>query len=52
MKPYLCPAGVATIGYGNTFYESGVRVTLSDAPVTKARAEELMRCTIRQSVLP
>lgn len=52
LKPYLCPAGVATIGYGNTFYESGVRVTLSDAPVTKSRAEELMRWTIRQSVLP
>ena len=52
LKPYLCPAGVATIGYGNTFYESGARVTLSDAPITKARAEELMRWTLRQSVLP
>ncbi len=28
------------------------RGQVSDAPVTKARAEELMRWTIRQSVLP
>ena len=31
--PYTCPAGVATIGYGNTFYEDGSKVTLQDKPI-------------------
>ena len=43
LRPYLCPANVPTIGYGTTVYENGVRVTLKDPPITKARAEELLR---------
>jgi len=27
-KPYLCPANVATIGYGSTYYADGRKVTL------------------------
>lgn len=42
LKPYLCPANVATIGYGSTRYENGTRVTLSDPAITKQRAEELL----------
>lgn len=42
LKPYLCPANVPTIGVGSTFYENGIRVTLADAPITKARAMELL----------
>lgn len=30
--------GIATIGYGNTFYPSGTKVTIHDAPITKANA--------------
>ena len=30
LTPYLCPAGVATIGYGSIFYEDGTRVQLTD----------------------
>ena len=26
LKPYLCPAGIPTIGYGNTFYENGKKI--------------------------
>lgn len=37
-RPYLCPAGVPTIGYGTTIYPDGKRVTLSDAGVTRAIA--------------
>ena len=37
--PYTCPAGVATIGYGNTFYEDGTKVTLQDKPITRSEAE-------------
>lgn len=38
LKPYLCPAKIPTIGYGNTFYEDGKAVTMADAPITKERA--------------
>ena len=42
LKPYLCPAGVPTIGVGSTFYENGVRVTLKDPSITKERAMQLL----------
>jgi lysozyme len=41
LKPYLCPKKVATIGYGNTFYEDGKAVTMADKPITKERAISL-----------
>lgn len=41
-KPYLCPAGVATIGYGATHYEDGRRVSLHDAPIDEQRASQLL----------
>ena len=41
IAPYLCPAKVPTIGWGNTFYENGTRVRLSDAPITQSRADAL-----------
>ena len=37
-KPYLCSAGVPTIGYGTTFYPNGRKVTMRDAPITKETA--------------
>lgn len=42
LKPYLCPAGVWTIGYGSTYYEDGRRVSPDDPPITEQRAEELL----------
>lgn len=42
LKPYLCPANVPTIGYGNTFYENKLKVTLKDPVITEARAIELL----------
>jgi len=41
-KPYLCPAGVPTIGIGSTFYEDGTKVTLNDPEITKERAYQLV----------
>jgi lysozyme len=52
LTPYLCPAGVATCGYGATFYEDGTRVTLLDPPITRARAEALLLWMIRTVYLP
>lgn len=37
-KPYLCPASVATIGYGSTVYPSGRKVTLQDEEITESEA--------------
>lgn len=42
LRPYLCPALVPSIGFGATHYEDGVRVQLTDAPITAARAEQLL----------
>lgn len=39
-KPYLCPAGVATIGYGTTEYSNGDKVTLKDSPLTEQDATD------------
>ena len=38
LKPYLCSAGVPTIGYGSTFYPSGRKVTMQDKPITQETA--------------
>jgi lysozyme len=51
-RPYLCPAGVPTIGYGATYYENGQRVTLTDAPITRERAEALLSWMVRTRYLP
>ena len=52
LQPYLCPAGVPTIGYGATFYEDGRRVTLKAPPITKERAEQLLLWHLRRYFLP
>lgn len=52
LSPYLCPAGVPTIGYGATYYESGEAVTLKDAPITRERAEKLLLWMVRTKYLP
>ena len=41
LKPYRCPAGIPTIGWGNTFYEDGTKVTMKDPPITQERADKL-----------
>jgi lysozyme len=41
-KPYLCPAGVPTIGYGSTHYSDGRKVTLEDPSVTEPQARLLL----------
>lgn len=41
-KPYICPAGVPTIGYGSTYYPDGKKVTLTDPPVTEKQATDML----------
>ena len=51
LKPYLCPAGVPTIGYGATFYQDGKKVSLRDKPITKEQAEDLLTYHLKQYFL-
>ena len=52
LRPYLCPAGVPSIGYGATYYEDGRRVTLRDAAIKPARAEQLLQWHLRTVYMP
>ena len=52
LKPYLCPAGVPTIGYGATRYEDGAPVRLTDPAITRERAEALLQHQLRREFLP
>lgn len=45
-SPYLCPAGVPTIGYGSTRYADGTPVQLSDNSITKETADKILRETL------
>jgi lysozyme len=42
-KPYLCSAKVPTIGYGNTYYADGKRVTMLDKEINKQQAFEMFK---------
>jgi len=45
-KPYLCPAGVATIGYGSTKYVDGKKVKLNDKTINENEATLLLKNTL------
>jgi len=52
LRPYLCPAGVPTIGYGATFYEDGRRVLMTDPAITIERANQLLRWHLSRRFMP
>ena len=45
-KPYLDTKGIPTIGYGNTYYPDGRKVTMQDKPLTPALAEQLFHAMV------
>lgn len=51
-KPYLCPAGVPTIGYGSTYYADGRKVTLDDAPISEPVARALLMVELLHTYAP
>jgi len=51
-KPYLCPAGVATIGYGSTYYADKRKVALEDPPMDEPTARELLMVELEHTYLP
>ena len=51
-KPYLCPAGVPTIGYGSTYYADGRKVTLQDPPMDEPTARALLMTELHHTYAP
>lgn len=52
LTPYLCPAGVATVGYGATRYLDGRRVALTDPPISRDAAERMLLLQLERVYLP
>lgn len=52
LRPYLCPAGVPTVGYGSTRYLDGRAVLLTDRPISREQAERLLLVSVRRTYLP
>lgn len=51
-KPYLCSAGVPTIGYGSTYYFDGRKVTLQDGAINESDANDLLYHSIINTFAP
>ena len=51
-KPYLCPAGIPTIGYGSTYYADGRKVTLQDLAINESAARDLLMHELRHTYAP
>ena len=51
-KPYLCPAGVPTIGYGSTYYADGRKVALTDPPMDERAAADLLGIELAHTYAP
>lgn len=50
--PYKDQAGVATIGFGSTYYENGRRVSMSDKPITRDQAYKIKQYTVSKDFAP
>ncbi len=51
-RPYRCPAGVETIGFGSCWYSDGRRVQMGDSPISVDLAESLLRHELRERYAP
>lgn len=51
LKPYICPAGYATIGYGTVWKPDGTQVTMEHPPIDKATAEAWLLDELRHNYL-
>lgn len=52
LRPYLCPAGYPTIGYGTVFKPDGSRVTMEHPPISQETAEAWLVYELRATYLP
>jgi lysozyme len=46
-KPYICPAGYPTIGYGTVYKPDGTKVTMDDPPISKELANQWLLSELR-----
>ena len=46
--PYLCPAGIPTIGYGATYYEDGRKVSMSDSAITEPQGKRMLASMVEK----
>lgn len=51
LKPYICPAGYPTIGYGTVWKPDGTKVTMDDPPITKDTAEAWLLHELRRNYM-
>lgn len=51
LKPYRCPAGVWTIGYGMTRYGNGQPVKPEDPAISQGQAEQDLEALVREKYL-
>lgn len=51
LRPYICPAGYPTIGYGTVYKPDGTKVTMDDPPITKETAEEWLLHELQHNYL-
>jgi len=42
LKPYLCAAGLPTIGFGATYYPNGTKVKLTDKAISEFEASTML----------
>jgi lysozyme len=52
LRPYLCPAGVATVGFGATHYVDGRPVRMSDPAITRDAAERMLLLQLERTYMP
>lgn len=50
-KPYICPAGYPTIGYGTVWKPDGTQVTMADAPVSVELANKWLVSELRNNYM-
>lgn len=51
-SPYLCPAGIPTIGYGSTYYPGGRKVAMSDVAIDEPTARRMLVQELEHTYLP
>lgn len=51
LKPYICPAGYPTQGYGTVYKPDGTKVAMSDPAITKETAEQWLLHELRHNYL-
>ena len=52
LKPYICPGGYATNGYGTVWKPDGTKVSMDDPPITADVAELWLITQLQQECLP